>query len=81
MLLICAIFTASEKMEILRKNSPDHNFLLFFGHGDFEYCITAYFHANLVILGQVLHGLHDHARQGGCGNDPPPDSRPDGGHA
>jgi len=36
LLLICAIFTASEKMEILRKNSPDHNFLLFFGHGNFE---------------------------------------------
>ena len=39
------------------KKSPDHNFLLFFG--DFEYCITAYSHSNLIISGQILHGLHD----------------------
>ena len=68
-------------MEILRKKSPDHNFLKFFSHGDFEKCITTYSHANLIISGQVLHGLHDHARQGGCGHDPQPESRPDGGHA
>ena len=37
--------------------------------------------ANLIISGQVLHGLHDHARQGGCGHDPQPDSRPDGGRS
>ena len=48
---------------------------------DFEYCISAYSHVNLIISGQVLHGLHDHARHGGSGHDPQPDSRPDGGHA
>ena len=36
--------------------SPDHNYL-FYGHGDFEKCITAY----LINSGQVIHGLHGHA--------------------
>ena len=66
------ILQALKKMELLRRKKIISNFLVFFGHGDFEYCTTADSHANLIISGKVHQGLHGHTRQGGFCQVPSP---------